>query len=170
MPHRILIADDHPIFRKALRQLLEGADHWEIVEADGGDEAVTKSIETRPNLIILDLAMPDKDGLAAARDISTLLPSTPIVMCTMHMSPLLEAEALKSGVRQVFSKSESSLMLPAIRQLLNPESTTDSESPTPEMTQPVIAPDPAIAAPTPTATPAEAAADPVPPSLPKNVA
>jgi len=170
MPPRILIADDNAIFRKVLRQLLEGTDHWEIVEAKGGEEAVAKSVETRPNVIILDLAMPDKDGLAAARDISALLPATPILMCTMHMSPLVEAEALKSGVQKVLSKTDSSLLVPAIRQLLNPEPPSDQSAALEIIPLPVVAPDPDPAAPLSPTVPTEAATEPVPPSAPKNVA
>lgn len=169
MPSRILIADDNAIFRKVLRQLLEGADHWEIVEAKGGDEAVTKSVETRPNVIILDLAMPDKDGLAAARDISALLPATPILMCTMHISPLVEAEALKSGIRRVFSKTDSSLLVPAIRQLLNPQPPTD-QSAVLETTPPAVASDPVVPAPTPDTASTETPSEPAPPATPENAA
>jgi DNA-binding NarL/FixJ family response regulator len=169
MPARILIADDNAIFRKALRQLLEGADHWEIIEVPDGDQAVTKSVEARPNVIILDLAMPGKDGLAAARDISTLLPATPILMCTMHKSPHVETEARKSGIRQVFSKTDSALLLPAIRQLLNPGPPTDQSAPL-ETAPPAAASDSVVAAPAPDTAPAEVPSDPVPPASPKNAA
>lgn len=127
MPQRILIADDHLVFRKALRQYLEGIDGWEIIEASNGEEAVARSIDARPDLIVVDLAMPGKDGFAAAREISRLLPDTPILMCTMHMSAHVDAEAKKSGIRKVLSKSDSSLVVPAIRQLLNPEEPGHSE-------------------------------------------
>jgi len=169
MPPRILIADDNVIFRKALRQLLEGADHWEIVEVPDGDQAITKSVETRPNVIILDLAMPSKDGFAAARDISVLLPTTPILMCTMHTSPHVDAEALKSGIRQVFSKTDSALIVPAIRQLLNPEPPTD-EATSIETTAPAVVSDPLVSAPASEAAPTEAATDPAPPKSPQNAA
>jgi len=169
MTPRILIADDNVIFRKALRQLLEGDDHWEVIEVSDGDQAVAKSVETRPNIIILDLAMPGKDGFAAARDISALLPATPILMCTMHMSPHVDAEALKSGIRQVFSKTDSALLLPAIRQLINPEPPTD-ESTAIETIAPAVISDLVEAAPTSDIDPAEPAGDPVPPVSPKNAA
>src|SRR6201997_3442498 len=169
MPARILIADDNDIFRKALRQLLDGVDHWEIVEVPDGDQAITKSVETRPDVIILDLAMPGKDGFSAARDISALLPATPILMCTMHTSPHVDAEALKSGVRQVFSKTDSALLLPAIRQLINPEPPTD-ESTAIETIAPAVVSDLVEAAPTSDIDPAEPAGDPVPPVSPKNAA
>lgn len=67
MQVRILIADDNAIYRKALRQLLEEADRWEVLEATDGKEAVAKAVENHPAVIILDLAMPGKDGLTAAR-------------------------------------------------------------------------------------------------------
>ena len=135
MPTRILIADDNPLFRRALKLLLESADHWEIIEAHDGEEAVHKSLETRPDLVVLDLVMPVKDGLAAAREISQAMPQTPILMCTMHASAQLEIEAQKSGVRQIISKSESSVIVPAIRQLLAKDPTTDS------VAAPVLLPD-----------------------------
>ena len=121
MPARILIADDNAVFRKTLRQLLEAADRWEIVEAYDGQEAVSKSVENQPDVIILDLAMPKKDGFAAAREISRLLPQTPILMCTMHGSSHVEAEARKSGVRKVLSKADTTPLLSAIKQLLGPK-------------------------------------------------
>ena len=169
MPRRILIADDNATFRKALRQLLEGVDHWEIVEAAEGQDAVTKSVETRPDLIVLDLAMPMKDGFAAAREISQLLPGTPILMCTLHISPQLEIEAQKAGIRQVLSKTDSSLILPTLRQWL-----TATEPRIPDSTiaaVPVVAPDPVVAESVVVpATSTETATEPPPPDLPKNVA
>jgi len=170
MPRRILIADDNAIFRKALRQLIEGAEHWEIVEARGGEEAVTKSVETRPDVIVLDLAMPDKDGFAAAREISALLPDTPILMCTMHNSPHIESEAEKSGIRTVLSKANSSLLLPAIRQLLKAEPSSTQSAVPETILPPAVATEPSLAASISAIAPAEAAAEPVPPSLPKSVA
>jgi DNA-binding NarL/FixJ family response regulator len=118
MPTRILIADDNPLFRTALRQVLEASDPWEIIETRDGQEAVTMAVATRPDLIILDLAMPVKDGLAAAREISKLLPETPILMCTLHASPPVELEARKAGIRQLISKAESIEIVTAIRQLV----------------------------------------------------
>jgi len=115
MPTRILIADDNPIFRKALRNLLEGVHQWEVLEACDGEDAVSKSLDLRPNVVVLDLAMPVKDGLTAAREISHLLPETPILMCTMHFYPNLELEAKKSGVRAVLSKSEGSLLVSTVQ-------------------------------------------------------
>lgn len=126
MSTRLLIADDNPVFRKALRHLLEGVEHWEVIEACDGDEAVRKALENRPDVIVVDLAMPIKDGLTAAREISQALPEIPILMCTMHASPQLEIEAQKSGVRQILSKIESSIIIPAIQHLLAKNPAADS--------------------------------------------
>jgi DNA-binding NarL/FixJ family response regulator len=167
MPQRILIADDNSGFRKALRQLLEGVNHWEIIEAAQGQEAVTKSVETRPDLVLLDLAMPVKDGLSAAREISQLLPGTPILMCTMHTSAQMEVEAQKCGIRQVLSKTDSTLIVPAIRQWLSPPEPPMQDVVSPPI--PVLAADPAPQSVLSAETSAEPAIDP-PTDLPKNVA
>lgn len=169
MPQRILIADDNPTFRRALRKLLEGADQWEIVEAFNGQEAVAKAVETLPDLVLVDLAMPFKDGFTAAREISQLLPATPILMCTMYMSPHVEREARKYGIHKVFSKSDSSVILPAIRQLLNPPKPT-TRDPIPEAVPPPL-PEPTPISPpsAPAAAQKTAPADPAP-EIPKNVA
>jgi DNA-binding NarL/FixJ family response regulator len=118
MPVKILISDDSPVFRHTLRSLLESVDHWEIVETRDGSEAVAQAIATQPNVVILDLAMPVMDGLTAAREISKVLPNTPILMCTMHNSPQMQLEAQKAGARGTISKADSTALLPAIQQLL----------------------------------------------------
>jgi len=168
MPQRILIADDNATFRKALRRLLEGVDHWEVIEAAEGQEAVTKSVETQPDVVLLDLAMPVKNGFVAAREISQLLPEIPALMCTMHLSPQVESEAQKAGIRQVLSKTDGTMILPTLRHWLNPpESPVQDSAVAPVL---VVAPDPALteagASPTSAAEPATE----LPAKLPENVA
>ena len=121
MPTRILIADDNPVVRTAVRQLLESTDHWEITEVENGREAIAKAQELRPNLIILDLVMPVMDGLAAARELSKILPNTPLLMNTLHWSPQVEVEAQKVGVRKVVSKVESQTLVSVVREVLAKE-------------------------------------------------
>jgi hypothetical protein len=87
----------------------------------------------------------------------------------MHTSPHVDAEALKSGVRQVFSKTDSALLVPAIRQLLNPEPPTD-EGTAIETIAPAVVSDPVVVASPSETGPTEAASDPVPPKLPENAA
>lgn len=169
MPIRILIADDNEVFRKALRQLLERADQWEIIEARDGQEAVSQTLALNPNLVILDLAMPVKDGLTSAREISQVLPDIPMLMCTMHMAPQLEAEAHRAGIREVFSKTESSLLVPAIRQLLAAEPSQTRPVAVDQIPPPVV---PATAVPAPAVSSSSPSDDPAltSPPLPKNVA
>lgn len=118
MPDRILIADDNPQVRTALRHLLESIDGWEIIDAENGQEALDRAQAFRPNLIILDLVMPVMDGLTAAREISKLLPETPLLMHTLHWSPQLEVEAQKVGVRKLVPKADSRGLISAVQQSL----------------------------------------------------
>jgi CheY-like chemotaxis protein len=138
MPTRILIGEDNPAVRAALHSLLESAGTWEIVDAENGQEAVARAQELKPNLIILDLVMPVMDGLSAARQISKLLPETPLLMYTMHWSRQVELEAQKIGVRKVVSKGDSRLLVSTIQQLLAQEP-SPSVSPANETLPPALA-------------------------------
>lgn len=124
MPSRILIADDNPAVRSALRQLLATADH-EIIEATDGREAVERAVEMRPDLAIMDLAMPVMDGLTAARYISQQIPTLPIVMCTMHWSPGLEIEAQKFGIRRVLAKGDTKILISTVEEVLSAQPPPD---------------------------------------------
>jgi DNA-binding NarL/FixJ family response regulator len=105
---RILIADDHAGIRRVLRAVIESHGEWQVCgEAENGFDAVAKARELKPDLIILDLAMPLVDGIRAAREISSALPGLPILMHTMHGSPAVNLEAKKAGVTRVVSKGES---------------------------------------------------------------
>ncbi len=105
-----------------MRQVLQGLDEqWEITEAGDGRDAVAKARTLKPNLVILDLVMPGGDGLTASREIAELLPGVPILMHTLYTSPQVEFQAGKAGVRRVVPKSESSVLVSAIQEALNPE-------------------------------------------------
>ncbi|MFZ0808895.1 MAG: response regulator transcription factor [Candidatus Sulfotelmatobacter sp.] len=118
MPLRILIADDNYLMRQALRRTLQNAGGWEVIEAENGEEALTKAREVRPQLIILDLAMPVMDGMRAARAISMALPEVPIILHTLHWTPRINVEAMKCGVRKVVPKSDSASIIAAVEELL----------------------------------------------------
>jgi DNA-binding NarL/FixJ family response regulator len=120
MPWRILIVDDHAIVRRMLKVLVETHPGWEVcAEAENGQEALAKVEQNKPDLVIMDMAMPVKDGLTASREISAAMPNVPILMHTLHYSPELELEAKKSGVRKVVPKAESGDgLLQAIAELL----------------------------------------------------
>lgn len=109
MPYRILIVDDHAIVRRMLKVLVQTHPGWEVcAEAENGQEAVAKVREHKPDLVVMDLAMPVKDGITASREISAAVPGVRIVMHTLHYSPELELEAKKVGVQRVIAKVNSS--------------------------------------------------------------
>jgi two-component system, chemotaxis family, chemotaxis protein CheY len=133
MPRRVLIADDCALTRKTLQDLLQ-TQGWEVCgQAENGLEAVRMAVELKPDVVILDLAMPTMDGLTAAREISESLPTIPIVMHTLHSLPHLELEAKKNGVRCVVSKSESAHIVTVLDELTSPRSSAGSPQAAVEM-------------------------------------
>ena len=112
MPPRILIADDHEPMLKVLRAVLEYQSRFEVCgAAANGAEAVLKARELRPDLIILDLAMPVLNGLDAAREIAISLPDVPILLFTMIDIPQVRLEAAAAGIREVLFKSTGTVPL-----------------------------------------------------------
>jgi len=109
MPLRILIADDHQELREMLKALLETHAGWQVCgEAINGLEAVQKAADLKPDVIILDLSMPEMDGLQAASQISSASPDLPILIYTSHaVSPEAKLEAKKHGVWGVLNKGAS---------------------------------------------------------------
>jgi CheY-like chemotaxis protein len=106
MPIRILVADDSLFWRETLRTSLERDSGWMVFEAKDGSEAVRRSESVHPDFVVLDFRMPELDGLNAARQMKRSEPKLPIVMITIDKTPLLEAEARRAGVSEVFSKTE----------------------------------------------------------------
>lgn len=99
-PLRILIADDHPLFRKGLRALLATMPQTEVAgEATNGVEAVRLAGELRPDLVLLDLHMPGGDGLTAIRRLATVAPQTHILVVTMFDDDDSVFAALRAGAR-----------------------------------------------------------------------
>lgn len=106
MSIRILVADDSPFWREALRTSLERGSDWTVFEAKDGSEAVRRSKFIHPDIAVLDFCMPELDGLNAARELKRREPTLPIVMVTIDKNPFLEAEARRAGVLAVFSKMD----------------------------------------------------------------
>jgi len=105
---RIVVADDHDLMRRGLRAMLETHPGWEICgEAHTGTEAVAKVQELRPHVAILDISMPEMDGLQAARQIRQSSPKTEILVLSMHYSDQLIREVLEAGIRGYVVKSDS---------------------------------------------------------------
>ena len=116
---RILIADDNALVRKALHQLFEEQKGWRVCcEAQDGYEAVERAKQSRPDLVVLDLAMPHLSGLQAAARISRLLPATPMIMLTLYDSALVQAEAKKVGILRVIPKTDGDSLIATVKSLL----------------------------------------------------
>ena len=106
---RILIADDHEIIRRGLRALLSSRPGWVVcAEAATGREAISKAEEHRPDVVVMDIAMPVLNGLEATRKIRKMLPKTQVVILSLHYSDLLVREVLDSGARSYILKSDAS--------------------------------------------------------------
>jgi CheY-like chemotaxis protein len=107
MHKRILVADDSPHIRKALCRMFEDHAYLEIcAEAENGQIAVDKALQLKPDLIILDLAMPIMNGLEAARILNGIMPAVPKILFTLHAQAILEADIESAGIHRVVSKSD----------------------------------------------------------------
>ncbi|MGH9333914.1 MAG: response regulator [Vicinamibacteria bacterium] len=105
---RILVADDHEIFRRGLRSILETHERWEVcAEAENGLEAVRLVERLRPNVVILDLNMPVMDGLEALEKIHERFPELPVVVVTMELSATTASQSRQKGATAFVPKSEA---------------------------------------------------------------
>jgi DNA-binding NarL/FixJ family response regulator len=117
---RILVADDHEMVRHGLRAVLEEHPDWVVCgEAANGLEAVSQARALKPDIVVLDFAMPELNGLGAARQIHQELPQTEILMLTMHESEALVRSLGNAGVRGCMLKSDAGhVLVAAVGQLL----------------------------------------------------
>jgi DNA-binding NarL/FixJ family response regulator len=127
---RILIADDHPIFRDGLKRLLESERGFKVVgEACDGVEAVTMVRQLKPEILLLDLAMPRRPGLEALREMSTDATSVRVILLTAAAEKDQIVEALQLGARGVVLKdSATQILLQSIRAVMNGEYWVGRES------------------------------------------
>lgn len=106
---RIVIADDHEIFRRGLRSLLESHSNWEVCgEAVNGREAIDRVRELKPDVVVLDVTMPQVNGLEAAREIRRYMPESKVVILSQHEPALMKQSALAAGAGAYVTKSEVS--------------------------------------------------------------
>jgi DNA-binding NarL/FixJ family response regulator len=119
---RVLIADDNSMVRRGLKRLIENsALGYEVCgEAVNGKDAIARAEELNPDLLILDLAMPEMNGLEAAREIAKKKP-LPILLCTLHLSAHVIKEARRSGIQGAVSKAEVRQILDGMAALLRHE-------------------------------------------------
>src|SRR5260370_32613457 len=105
---RILIADDHEVERRGIRALLESHPGWEVCgEARDGRETVELASTARPDVILLDVGMPNLNGLEAARQILAVLPEVAILILTMQDSDHVVRDVLRAGARGFLLKSDA---------------------------------------------------------------
>jgi two-component system response regulator YesN len=119
MAKTVLVADDNPIIRKMLCLLFEAEEDYELcAEATNGEEAIDLALRCHPELIILDLSMPVKNGLDAARELKKLMPGVPIILFTQHadLGNALSHEQL--GVDRIVSKGNATELMGHVRSLL----------------------------------------------------
>lgn len=119
IPVRLVLADDHEIMRVGLRSLLESQLNWSVVgEAVDGEEAVEMVLSLKPDVALLDIAMPKLSGLEAARQILLQVPRTKILLLSAHDSTQVIADVLDSGAKGYVLKSDAARDLVAAVQAL----------------------------------------------------
>jgi DNA-binding NarL/FixJ family response regulator len=121
---RILIADDHEVARGGIRAVLESHTGWEVcAEAKDGRESVELAAATKPDLVLLDIGMPNLNGLEAARQILATDPDVAILILTMHDSDNVVREVLRAGARGYLLKSDAGRDLVAAVEALQSQRT-----------------------------------------------
>jgi DNA-binding NarL/FixJ family response regulator len=105
---RILIADDHDVVRSGVRSILEAQPGWEVVgEAETGKDAVDRALATRPDIVVLDYALPVMNGIEATRQIRARVAGAEVLIFTMHDTATLVREVLEAGAKGFLLKSDA---------------------------------------------------------------
>ena len=119
---RVMLVDDHEIMRDGLREVLERSGDFRVVgEAGDGNEAVTVALSVKPDVIIMDVMMPAKNGIEACREITAILPDTRVLVLTASRQEyaVMEAVAAATGYLQKYSGKEQ--LLRTVRDVANGE-------------------------------------------------
>jgi CheY-like chemotaxis protein len=115
MAKRILVADDNALIRRMLCQLFEREEDYDIcAEAANGQEAIDLALKHRPDLIILDWAMPVVSGLVAARELKKIMPDVPIILFSQHANALIRIEM---SVDRIVAKTDALALMEHVRAL-----------------------------------------------------
>jgi two-component system, OmpR family, alkaline phosphatase synthesis response regulator PhoP len=106
MPKRILIAEDEASVRNAIRTFIERRTQFEVCEAIDGNDAIHKAEVFKPDLVVLDLSMPNANGLEVASRLNVRMPNTPVIIFTMYEDLLRKPLAKILGIAAVVPKSD----------------------------------------------------------------
>ncbi|MFC6749902.1 response regulator [Deinococcus aquaticus] len=115
---RVLLVDDHALFRQGLRSLLESEGMRVIGEAANGREAIRYAADTHPDVILMDIQMPELDGVKATQSILEIDPAARVIMITMYRQDRYVFEAVKAGARgYVLKDADATTLLDVIRRV-----------------------------------------------------
>ena len=120
---RLLLCDDHAMFRQGVKSILETEDDFRIIgEASTGREAVRYALETRPDVILMDIQMPELDGVAATKAILAEYPEAKVIILTMYRQDRYVFEAIKVGARGYLLKdADANALIDSIRRVADGE-------------------------------------------------
>jgi len=122
MPARLLIADDHQLFREGIKALLPPGEFEVVAESPDGQETIRLARRLQPDIALLDVSMPSLNGVDAARELLRVSPRSHVVLLTMHQDKAYLVEALRAGVRGYVLKSQPSAeLLHALREVARGE-------------------------------------------------
>ena len=126
---RILLCDDHSLFRQGLKSILETEPGFRVIgEAATGREAVRYALETRPDVILMDIQMPELDGVAASKEILAEAPDARVIILTMYRQDTYVFEAIKVGARGYLLKdADANDLISAIRRVAEGETLLSAE-------------------------------------------
>ncbi len=121
VPTRVVLADDHPIVLGGLRNLIAAEDGFEVVaEASSGTEALKVIRDNRPDVAIVDISMPELNGIMLSRRITKEIPSVKVLILTLHEDRAYLRQALDAGVRgYLLKRSAAENLVPAVRAVLD---------------------------------------------------
>ena len=123
---RLLVVDDHLMVREGLRSMLSGEEIEIVGEASTGGEAVRIAADLSPEVVLLDLELPDMDGLTVLRQIKEITPALPVLVVTMHDDPALVRRAVRAGAAGYVLKGIGRAeLLASVRAVRNGESVLD---------------------------------------------
>ena len=126
---RLLITDDHAMFRQGLKSLLESEDDFRVIgEAANGREAVRFALETKPDVILMDIQMPELDGVAATKEILAAWPDANVIMLTMYRQDHYVFEAIKAGASGYLLKdADADRLTDAVRRVHSGETLLNAD-------------------------------------------